>query len=62
MSFKSQEFSIENAADHIMKLPAELRKLQDGADAMRCNMIDKSLKLACEMTDTAVLRTRAHGA
>lgn len=62
MSFKSPEFSIEDASNHKMNLPAELRRLKDGADELRCHMVDASVKMACEMTDSAVLRTRAHGA
>lgn len=62
MSFKSQEFSIEDASNHKMKLPTELRSFKEGADELRCHMMDEAVKMACQMTDSAVLRTRAHGA
>ena len=62
MSFKSQEFSIEDASNHKMNLPTELKGFKEAANELRCNMVDASVKMACEMTDSAILRTRAHSA
>ncbi len=62
MSFPSHEFSIDEASNHKMNLPTELKGFEEAGNKLRCNMEDLSVKMACEMVDSAILRTRAHSA
>ncbi len=61
MSFEHHEFSIDDASTRNMKLPGELQIWKASADEMRSNMENKTgLRTACELTDSAILRTKAY--